>query len=352
MAQTKLDIRQSETRALQDQLNSAATTGMDSTLASLNSEATAPGRLIAQATPTLVVNVNSGTVVNPNTLKNRVLPPFNNTVVNFAGGTITFPSTSGNITLSTGGSAAITIGANQFVAVMVQITSAGLLAAFVSAPAASIGALTVPLGTGTNLSLGYIIVQSNGSSVIQNVTNAMLYQFVGGGGSSSSSAGGGTADEVALTVGTITKTVVFITGQASTDYVVMAQIVNYTDTLPEFIPVTITNKTSSGFTATWNAPLPTGNYLLDYTVTPGITQQQSGEMLLGLGISTITITLPISLPSTAYVVVADMTNLVDSTPQFIPVLVTAKTTSTFTVRWNIPTDTANYRLAWQIAAYQ
>jgi hypothetical protein len=189
MSATKFDIRQSETRVLQDQLNSAATTQMDSTLASINSELTTPGRLIAQSTPSLVVTVGAGTVTNPNTGKNRALPLINNAAVSFAGGTITFPSTSGTITTSPGNSASITIGANQFVAVLVQLDSAGNLNLTVGAAAGSLGAVVVPGGSASFLSLGYIIVQSNAVGTIQNITNAMLYQFVGGGGSGASAGG-------------------------------------------------------------------------------------------------------------------------------------------------------------------
>lgn len=187
MSITNLDIRQSETRTLQDQLNSGAITRMDATLASINNELTAPGRLIAQATPTLVVSVNPSKVTNPNTGKNRVLPLIDNTLVSFLGGTLTFPSTSGFVTSTPGASYGITIGASQFVAVLVSLSSAGQLTLVVGTATASLATVIVP-GTGSSdLPLGYVIVQSDGSGNIQNVTNAMLYQFVGGGSGGGSS---------------------------------------------------------------------------------------------------------------------------------------------------------------------
>jgi hypothetical protein len=178
--QTFLDIRQSDTRVLQDQLNSAATTPMDSTLASVNNELTFPGRLIAQATPSLVITVGSGTVVNPNTEKNRTLPPVNGVPVNFLGGTVTFPSTGGGgvITVSPGINGSIIIGANQFVAVAIQVNTSSEIEITVGAAAGSLGAVVVPIGDVTAFSLGYVIVQSNGSSVIENITNSMLYQYI------------------------------------------------------------------------------------------------------------------------------------------------------------------------------
>lgn len=182
MSQTNIDIRQAETRVLQDQLNSAVVTQMDSTLASINSEVTVPGRLIAQTTPSLVVNVGTGDMSNPNTSKHRILAPITGTVVSFAGGTITFPSapTGGTITVSPGVNNTIVIGANQFIAVLVQLSNTGQLTVSVGAAAGSIGAVIVPTGSmsPTVISLGYIIVESNGSSVIQNIVNGRLYQFV------------------------------------------------------------------------------------------------------------------------------------------------------------------------------
>jgi len=177
MPNTKLDIRQVETKVLQDQLNAQPVTGMDSALASVNSELTVPGRLIAQTVPSLVVTVGSGNIANPNTSKHRVLPFISGTPLTFSGGTLTFPLTSGTIVASPGVNQSITIGASQFVAVLVQIDSASLLQLAVGAPAASLGAVVIPSGDLSYLTLGYVIVQSNGLSQIQNITNSMLYQI-------------------------------------------------------------------------------------------------------------------------------------------------------------------------------
>lgn len=177
MPNIKLDLRQVETRVLQDQLDSARVTEMDSVLASANSELTTPGRLIAQTTPSLVVMVGSGSITNPNTSKHRVLPFISGTPLTFTGGTLTFPLVSGTIVVSPGVNNSIAIGASQFVAVLVQLDSSSLLHLAVGTPAGSLGAVVIPAGDLTRLTLGYVIVQSNGSSQIQNITNAMIYQI-------------------------------------------------------------------------------------------------------------------------------------------------------------------------------
>jgi hypothetical protein len=197
MAQTSPDIRQIQTRTLQDQLDSTAVVQMDSVLASINNELTPPGRLIAASTPSLVVTVGTGTVVNPNTSKNRLIPFISNTYVNFAGGTITFPSGTGTITVSPGVNLAITIGASQFMAITVQLDSTGninLSAGTATSSLATALAAASP-GSSSFLSLGLIVIQTNASSVIQSIANSALYQFGSGTGGSGGS-GSGLGDDI------------------------------------------------------------------------------------------------------------------------------------------------------------
>ena len=176
MANTKLDVRQVETKVLQDQLNANPVTGMDSTLASVNSELQVPGRMIAATVPSLIVTVGAGTVSNPNTAKKRVLPFISGTPLDFPGGSITFPPTSGAIVVSPGSGGSITIGSNQFVAVTVQLDATSQMVISIGTAAPSLASVVIPGGNLTDLTIGYIIVQSNGAGQIQNVTNSMIYQ--------------------------------------------------------------------------------------------------------------------------------------------------------------------------------
>lgn len=166
-----------------------------------------------------------------------------------------------------------------------------------------------------------------------------------GGGS-----GGGIAEEVAIPNGNNSLAVTFPTPLFTASYSVIAQIVNTIDTNPEYIPVIITNKTINGFTASWNAPVDSANYSLDYIV-PGVNQQ-FGEFILNSGTISVTVSFPIPLSSTSYVVISEIVNLVDPGPQYPPVTITNKTVSGFTARWNAPLDSANYRLAYQVAEFQ
>lgn len=159
---------------------------LDQEFIEVDSELVPPGELIAQNPPSLVVQVGSGTIVNPVNKGNRTFPLIDNVAVNFAGGSFTFPSVTGNISVSPGSSTPITIGANQFVAILVQIDTNGNIILSVGAPAGSLGAVVVPGVSGAFLALGYVIVHSNGSSVIQSIDQSQLYQFQGGGAGSSS----------------------------------------------------------------------------------------------------------------------------------------------------------------------
>jgi hypothetical protein len=160
----------------------------------------------------------------------------------------------------------------------------------------------------------------------------------------------GTAQEVAIPISTTSIVVTFDTPLPSAVYTILAQMVNVTDADPEFQPITITNKTVSGFTAKWNRPTDTANYLIDYIVAGA--QEQMGEAVIGITGTSVTVTLPVPLASSSYVVIGEFVNTVDPTPQFQPVTVTNKTASAFTVSWNAPVDTSNYRLAYQVATYQ
>jgi hypothetical protein len=77
--------------------------------------------------------------------------------------------------------------------------------------------------------------------------------------------------EVTLASGITTKVVTFPltlqTGNASPR--VVAWMFDSTDTLIQFQPVTITARSSTGFTATWSGATSSSNYILGYFVADG-----------------------------------------------------------------------------------
>jgi hypothetical protein len=75
------------------------------------------------------------------------------------------------------------------------------------------------------------------------------------------------AGNTACSSGAVSQAVTFSTAYGSTSYSVHATMLNVTDATPMFIPVTITAQSTTGFSASWNAPLPTANYLLSWSST-------------------------------------------------------------------------------------
>ena len=351
MGTTYLDVRQSIYRGiLQELFPYATSTTLDVLLASINADLTPPLKVDATSTPSLVVNVGSTIVANPESNRNKSISFINNVIPSLLSGTVTFPSANGGtISTSTGQTYVLTLPSGDYAQALLSVDSSGNILVTMGTPNAVLASAAVPSPVSNSLPFAYLTLQNIGGTV-QNIVQNQIYQFVGGGGSGSGG-GGGAANEVALSASTTSVNVTLALAQSGTNYVVLAQIINLVDANPEYIPITITNRTTTGFTASWNAPLPSGNYFLDYMIPPGITQEQAGESLVGISTTSVTITMPIALSSTSYVVVATLVDLSDTNPQFQPVTITSKTISTFTAAWNMPTDSTNYRLDWTIAAY-
>jgi len=72
------------------------------------------------------------------------------------------------------------------------------------------------------------------------------------------------AGTTAISNGGTSVSVTFSTAYANTSYSVTANFLNTTDSNTQFQPITITAQSTTGFTATWNAPVPTANYLLSW----------------------------------------------------------------------------------------
>lgn len=67
------------------------------------------------------------------------------------------------------------------------------------------------------------------------------------------------------------------------------------------------------------------------------------------GETSITITLPSEQSSSNYVVLAQLSNLIDSSVQYQPITITGKSPTGFVATWNGPTESANYHLDYAIA---
>jgi len=178
------------------------------------------------------------------------------------------------------------------------------------------------------------------------IENSQIYRIAAGGGGSGNA---GLAQEVSLTSGISNFTVTFPSPVSSTNYTPYVQIVNLTDANPAFLFPIVTNKTVNGFDVIWNDLTDSANYRLCYIV-PGV-QLQQGEATLTNGLDNITVTLPTPLDNTNYSVIAQLVNYTDSSPQLQTVVVTNKAANQFSVKWNDPVDSGNYRLTYQVAYF-
>lgn len=155
-------------------------------------------------------------------------------------------------------------------------------------------------------------------------------------------------DSVAIPNGNSSLAVTFSTPLASASYSVDGLMFNNTDSTPIIQPIIITAKSTSGFTASWNFPVDSANYFLDYIAeTGGSLTTVAGVQTIANSATSVTITLNPAFASTNYTVTGVLQNLSDSSPVYQSVIVTAKTVSTFTFSWNVPLESGNYYIQYQ-----
>lgn len=323
---------------------------LDLILRSIDRDLTVPLRADASASPNLVITIGSAIVDNAISHRQKSIPHVNNVIPTFTSGTITLPSTDGGtITVSPGSNVTLNCPTGQFNKLLVSLDSSGSLIITEGTPNAVAANVAVPAPVSATIPICYFIV-SNVSGTIQNIVQNQIFQIAAGGGGSGGSQQSGFAQEVALNLGDTSVSVSFPSALPGVNYIVLANFVNLIDGTPQFQEVTTTQKLTTGFTATWNAPLDSANYRLSYIVP--VIQLSAGEVPVNMGDTTATISLPFALAGTNYAVVAGFINIVDGTPQFQPIEITGKTQTTFTATWNSGCDSANYRIAYHLAQYQ
>jgi hypothetical protein len=128
--------------------------------------------------------------------------------------------------------------------------------------------------------------------------------------------------------------------QNGPSYGIIGVTQNLVDTYPQFQTALITAQTSTSFTDSFNAPTSSANYQLVWIDNP------TAQVAVGSGVTSVVVPLPIAYGSTGFTVVASLSDVTDTYPQFQPLLVTAQTSSQFTVSFNAPTSSANYILTY------
>lgn len=98
-----------------------------------------------------------------------------------------------------------------------------------------------------------------------NTTQA--FRYVDDLGNDSSIGSGDTyrSGTASIASGVATKAVTFSSALPSTNYSITCTLMNTTDASPQFQPITITAKSTTGFTASWNTNTDSANYNLEYS---------------------------------------------------------------------------------------
>lgn len=346
-----LDIRQSRFYGVLQQLLPYLTfQSMEQVTQSIDSDLTPPLSATASNPANLVVNIGPTIISNAYSDRQRS-PAFVNGVVPFlASGTVTFPSSSGgNITTSTGQTAVLTVPSGDYVQVLLSIDYLNNLQVQVGVPAASAALAAVPPPDNNYLPYAYVTIFNNGGT-IANIAQDTIFQMVAAEPNASGSATGPLwiAEEVALNSGTTELSVTFPIPQTDTSYIVLPMMENLTDPHPQFQQVQVTSKTVSGFVVQWSNPLDTSNYVLSYIVPPKALMYS--ETAIGSGVDDPIINNPIFQQGSVYPVLAVLQNIVDANPQFQPLTVTNTSSTATTVKYSMPTDTANYEAVTMLNA--
>lgn len=144
-----------------------------------------------------------------------------------------------------------------------------------------------------------------------------------------------------------TRVVNYLSDIGGADYGMKANLANLVDVNPLLTPEAITQKTSLGFTSKWSADTDSASYFLDYlsvlNKAVSITSVMSGSQAIAKDLYQKTVTFP-DIGTLDYAPMAMLTNIIDGSIQFMPLIVIQKTQTSFTALWSSKTDTANYKL--------
>lgn len=152
-------------------------------------------------------------------------------------------------------------------------------------------------------------------------------------------------EEFAVPNGVNSVTPVYRIPENGANYGLVAALQNTLDGSPQFQPLVVSVKSSTGFSALWNNNTDSGNYVLSYM------RMATEEASVAASATSKSFNLPVNYGSTNYAVFACMYNLVDPSPQFQTLMLTVKGNGSFTLAWEDPTDSVNYKIAYYAISY-
>lgn len=331
---------------------------LEALLLSIDRELNTPLRLFATNPSDSKLNIAASSILKSDGTAKSIPPIFVN-VPNVPASTIDFQTgaTTGalfNLTLP-----ASTVG--RFRRCVFSMNISGTITGTFSAESLTVGALANPgsLFPDEQLRIGWIDLQcthvsgkyktaGSASSVIENSVGgtSRIVQVFGSNVATTSTGGsaGWVAREVDLDLGVDTVNVLFASPQPDESYIILPFLQNLTDASPMFPEFEVISKGVNGFSVKLSSPTDSANYTLTYIVP--FKSLVVGEAAVSLAANNPVVALPVPENGGNYGLVALLQNIVDADPQFQPIVIGPKTGTNFTVRFNSPTDSANYKISY------
>jgi hypothetical protein len=182
----KLDNRQSRQREKLDQVSEDLDLRLDSILNLINDELTPPIRLRADTPATRVIYVDSNTVqtfdsTNSTGHKRRKsIPPFQDKIPIFTGGSFTIPSVNGGTISGTilDQSYTLSITVDNFRKMILSLNADGKIVLSFGVQSTIESTATLPALSSSTFPIGMVVLKNEGGT-IRTVSNEHIYQFIG-----------------------------------------------------------------------------------------------------------------------------------------------------------------------------
>lgn len=140
------------------------------------------------------------------------------------------------------------------------------------------------------------------------------------------------------------KTIMLPNDCTGTNYSVFISLNNVVDSIPSVYGFDVINKQQDRFTIRFSGPMDSTNYQLDWSVC---SSDPYGEYNIPTGVSSITIPLPASKPNDGYPLIVNLL-APDSTSSIYSLIVSDKTSTTFSVNFSSEIESSGYKLLWYL----
>lgn len=174
------DIRQLRSRDTLSQISGVANTELDNIVRAIDKDLT-PSFVLSENSPaSRVVNIGGAIVTHPETGRLHTIPPMNSLSPTFTSGTVTIDATgAGNAVPSVGSNLSLGMSASRFLKISIAFDSSGNLVLQKGSQGVTESAASLPSATAGTYPIGYIVVSTDASNNVNNITASNIYQYRG-----------------------------------------------------------------------------------------------------------------------------------------------------------------------------